>query len=46
MEEEDAEILFYGRPDYLAVNYYRTLCMSYLPADENNPIGSRVYQGN
>lgn len=46
MEKEDAEILSYGKPDYLAVNYYRTLCTSYLPADEKHPIGSRVYRGN
>ncbi|HEM5300940.1 TPA: glycoside hydrolase family 1 protein [Streptococcus suis] len=46
MLEEDAEILSYGRPDYLAVNYYRTLCTSYLPASHEHPIGSRVYRGN
>ena len=46
MLEEDVDILSYGRPDYLAVNYYRTLCTSYLPADDKHPIGSRVYRGN
>ena len=46
MQEEDASILKYGRPDYIAVNYYRTLCASYLPADKDHPIGSRVYRGN
>ncbi len=46
MQEEDASILKHGRPDYIAVNYYRTLCASYLPADEEHPIGSRVYRGN
>lgn len=46
MEEGDAEILKYGRPDYIAFNYYRTLCASYLPCDDENPAGSRVYRGN
>ncbi|MBR2812193.1 MAG: glycoside hydrolase family 1 protein [Solobacterium sp.] len=46
MKEEDEEILKYGRPDYIAFNYYRTLCASYLPADENHPIGERAYRGN
>lgn len=46
MLPQDEKILSYGRPDYLAVNYYRTLCTSYLPADEDHPKGSRVYRGN
>ncbi len=46
MEDGDEEILSYGKPDYIALNYYRTLCASYLPADEEHPIGSRVYRGN
>ena len=46
MQEEDREILKYGRPDYIALNYYRTLCASYLPADEEHPAGMRVYRGN
>ncbi|MBQ3461300.1 MAG: glycoside hydrolase family 1 protein [Solobacterium sp.] len=46
MQEEDREILKYGRPDYIAFNYYRTLCASYLPADAEHPIGMRVYRGN
>ena len=46
MKEEDREILKYGRPDYIAFNYYRTLCASYLPADAEHPIGMRVYRGN
>lgn len=46
MEDGDEAILAHGRPDYLAVNYYRTLCTSYLPADDNNPVGSRLYRGN
>ena len=46
MEAGDEEILQYGRPDYIALNYYRTLCASYLPADEEHPAGMRVYRGN
>lgn len=42
----DDEILKAGVMDYLAVNYYRTLCASALPADEEHPAGSRVYRGN
>ena len=46
MQERDREILKYGRPDYIAFNYYRTLCASYLPADDGHPAGMRVYRGN
>lgn len=46
MEEGDREILKDGRPDYIAFNYYRTLCASYLPADAKHPAGLRVYRGN
>ena len=46
MEAGDPEILKYGKPDYIALNYYRTLCASYLPADAEHPLGSRVYRGN
>ena len=46
MEEGDEEILKYGKPDYIALNYYRTLCASYLPCDEEHPAGMRVYRGN
>ena len=42
----DDEILKAGVMDYLAVNYYRTLCASALPADEDHPAGSRAYRGN
>ena len=42
----DEEILKEGRMDYIAVNYYRTLCASYLPADQDHPPGMRVYRGN
>ena len=46
MCEGDEEILKYGKPDYIAVNYYRTLCASALPSDEEHPAGMRVYRGN
>ena len=46
MAEGDEEILKHGRMDYIAVNYYRTLCASYLPADQEHPAGMRVYRGN
>ena len=46
MEEGDKEILKYGKPDFIALNYYRTLCASYLPADDEHPAGLRVYRGN
>lgn len=46
MLEGDEEILKYGKMDYIALNYYRTLCASYLPADQDHPAGMRVYRGN
>ena len=46
MPKEDQEILKKAKIDYIALNYYRTLCASYLPADEKHPIGSRVFRGN
>lgn len=42
----DEEVLAQGTMDYLAVNYYRTLCASALPADAEHPAGSRAYRGN
>lgn len=42
----DEELLASAPMDYLAVNYYRTLCASYLPADDNHPAGSRAFRGN
>ena len=41
MPKEDQEILKKAKIDYIALNYYRTLCASYLPADEKHPIGSK-----
>ena len=46
MEEGDKDILKSAKMDFIGVNYYRTLCSSYLPADEKHPMGSRVYRGN
>lgn len=46
MLEEDKEILKRAKIDYIALNYYRTLCASYLPVDDDHPMGSRVYRGN
>lgn len=42
----DGQLLSEGGMDYLTVNYYRTLCASYLPADAGHPAGSRAYRGN
>lgn len=42
METKDKEILKGADIDFIAVNYYRTLCVEYLPADGNHPIGERV----
>lgn len=46
MMDGDEDILKHGKMDYIAVNYYRTLCASYLPADEEHPAGMRCYRGN
>lgn len=46
MPKEDQKILKMAKIDYIALNYYRTLCASYLPADETHPIGSRMFRGN
>ena len=35
-----------ARIDYLGVNYYRTLCASYLPSDPSHPAGLRQFRGN
>lgn len=40
MEPGDAAILKSAKIDYIALNYYRTLCASYLPADAEHPAGS------
>ena len=46
MREADQEILKAGRMDYIALNYYRTLCASFLPADPGHPAGMRVFRTN
>lgn len=38
---EDKTILKAAKPDFIALNYYRTLVASYLPADETHPFGTR-----
>ena len=43
---EDAALLENAGIDYLGVNYYRTLCASYLPADAAHPAGLRQFRGN
>lgn len=46
MHSGDEALLKSAKVDYLAVNYYRTLCTSYLKADEEHPIGTRAFRGN
>ena len=46
MREAAQEILKAGRMDYIALNYYRTLCASFLPADPGHPAGMRVFRTN
>ncbi|WEV51314.1 glycoside hydrolase family 1 protein [Lactobacillus sp. ESL0731] len=38
----DDKVLASARPDFIAVNYYRTLAAEYLPADQEHPVGQRV----
>lgn len=45
-QPEDEAILKSDHIDYIALNYYRTLCVSYLPASEKHPIGERQFRGN
>ncbi|QLB17411.1 6-phospho-beta-glucosidase [Mannheimia varigena] len=40
-EVGDEEILQSAKPDFLAINYYRTLVTRYLPIDEHHPFGTR-----
>ena len=40
-EEKDKEILKSAKMDFIAINYYRTNCASYLPCDEAHPFGLR-----
>lgn len=41
-QPEDNDILKSAKPDFIALNYYRTLVASYLPEDEANPFGTKV----
>lgn len=40
-EESDKEILKKAKIDFIAINYYRTNCASYLPEDNEHPFGLR-----
>lgn len=42
MLPEDKEIMKSAKMDFIAFNYYRTLCARYLPEDENHPLGTRT----
>lgn len=46
MEAADKELLQSAKIDYIALNYYRTLCTRYLPATDLHPKGERVFRGN
>ncbi|WEV71082.1 glycoside hydrolase family 1 protein [Lactobacillus sp. ESL0785] len=39
---DDSKVLQAAKPDFIAVNYYRTLAAEYLPADAEHPVGQRV----
>lgn len=41
-EAEDEAVLKAAKPDYLAVNYYRTLVVRHLPEDEAHPFGTKA----
>lgn len=40
-QPEDQAILKAAKPDFIALNYYRTLVASYLPTDEQHPLGTK-----
>lgn len=46
MEAGDEAVLKDGRMDYIALNYYRTVCAGYLPADWKHPAGMRAFRSN
>lgn len=46
MKTEDKDWLKSARIDYIAVNYYRTLCASYLSFDTFHEKGMRCFRGN
>ncbi|GIN39485.1 glycoside hydrolase family 1 protein [Heyndrickxia oleronia] len=39
---EDEEVLKAAKPDFIAVNYYRTLVASYLPTDDSHSFGTKL----
>jgi putative 6-phospho-beta-glucosidase len=46
IEENDKEILKNAKMDFLAVNYYRTLCAEYYPCENVEDIGKRELGDN
>ena len=42
MPEEDKVVLKNAKMDFIAFNYYRTLCARHLEANDENPVGTRV----
>ncbi|MEY8351849.1 glycoside hydrolase family 1 protein [Lachnospiraceae bacterium 54-53] len=45
-EPGDEEILQGAAMDFIALNYYRTLCVRHLPADKEHPAGERAFPVN
>lgn len=45
-EPGDEAILSGGKMDFIALNYYRTLCARYLPAGDGHPVGERRFPIN
>lgn len=43
-EPGDDALLKSAKIDYIALNYYRTLCVSYLPEDSAHPRGTRAFR--
>ncbi|MEK5175588.1 glycoside hydrolase family 1 protein [Heyndrickxia sp. FSL W8-0496] len=39
---EDEEVLKAAKPDFIAVNYYRTLVASYLPTNDSHSFGTKL----
>ena len=39
--QPEDQILKAAKPDFIALNYYRTLVASYLPTDEQHPLGTK-----
>ena len=45
-EENDTKVLKNSKMDFLAVNYYRTLCAEYYPCENEDEIGEREIGSN